>query len=174
MIVIRPQTDVDIDQVAAVHLRSWQIGYAGIVPADYLAGLTQAEFAARRREMTRRGAEFGAATLVGFEAGVVVGFVSFGPSRSNAGVDRAHGGIYALYVEPERWGSGVGQALFAAGTRELATAKYPDLRLWVLAENHRARRFYERAGLRADGERDVYTPQGTSVELPEVRYSGPL
>lgn len=48
------------------------------------------------------------------------------------------------------------------------------MRLWVLEENDRARRFYERMGLAPDGARDTFTPDGTTVELPEVRYAGPL
>ena len=31
MLEIRPQTDADIDEVAALHLRTWQVGYAGIL-----------------------------------------------------------------------------------------------------------------------------------------------
>jgi len=44
----------------------------------------------------------------------------------------------------------------------------------VLEDNHRARRFYERAGMAPDGDRDVYTPAGGSTALPEVRYAASL
>jgi RimJ/RimL family protein N-acetyltransferase len=62
----------------------------------------------------------------------------------------------------------------AAARQALAAAGYPEYRLWVLEENHRARRFYERAGMAPDGDRDVYTPRGSSVALPEVRYAASL
>ncbi|WP_067505055.1 N-acetyltransferase [Actinoplanes sp. TFC3] len=45
------------------------------------------------------------------------------------------------------------------------------LRLWVLEDNARARRFYERVGFTADGMRDLWTPRGTTVTVPELRYS---
>ncbi|MEV4638451.1 GNAT family N-acetyltransferase [Actinoplanes sp. NPDC049548] len=160
MLEIRPQTDADIDEVAALHLRTWQVGYAGILPADYLAGLEHEEFARRRKYGT---------TLVAIDDDTIAGFAAVGPDRDDAG----HGELYALYVAPERWNTGAGRALIEAAGKELAGA-YPDLRLWVLEENHRARRFYERAGLRATGERELWRPHGMSVDLPEVRYAKPL
>jgi len=41
----------------------------------------------------------------------------------------------------------------------------------VLEENQPARRFYERMGLAPDGAQHHYTPRGSTVELPEVRYA---
>ena len=54
--------------------------------------------------------------------------------------------LHGLYVVPEEWGSGVAVALHDA-----ALAAMPDcaeLQLWMLEENHRARRFYEQRGWR--------------------------
>ncbi|MEV5463785.1 GNAT family N-acetyltransferase, partial [Streptomyces cellulosae] len=39
-------------------------------------------------------------------------------------------------------------------------------------ENDRARRFYERAGFRADGAEEPFEVDGVAV--PEVRYARPL
>jgi putative acetyltransferase len=57
-----------------------------------------------------------------------------------------------LYVEPDRAGAGLGSALL-----EHAKGRRPHgFTLWTFQENERARRFYERHGLRAvlltDGE----------------------
>jgi RimJ/RimL family protein N-acetyltransferase len=54
---------------------------------------------------------------------------------------------------------------------EAVTGTYPELRLWVLEKNDRARRFYERAGMAPDGTHGVYTPGGSTAELPEIRYA---
>ncbi|GGY14640.1 hypothetical protein [Streptomyces djakartensis] len=43
---------------------------------------------------------------------------------------------------------------------------------WVVQENSRARRFYERAGLRADGAEELFEVEGATV--PEVRYTRAL
>ena len=171
MLVLRPLTDADIDAVAAMHVRTWQAGYAGIMPAEVLDTLDPAAFAETRRA---RNAPPGARTLVAEDAGTIVGFVSFGPHRRQNGDNQyvdGIGEIYAIYVAPERWGTGAGRALMTAAREALAAAGRSELRLWVLAENHRARRFYERAGMAPDGAVDTFTPPGSTVGLVEIRYA---
>jgi len=145
MVDIRPLTDADIDAVAAVHVRAWQAGYAGIMAAGYLAGLDPAVFARHRRE---RAGPPGSQTLVAVDAGVVIGFASFGPYRVDGGegYNPRAGELYAIYVDPDRWGAGTGRRLLAAA----------------------------RAGLAAAGERHLFTPRGGTEQLAEVRYAGPL
>ncbi|NMO37509.1 hypothetical protein HG826_28780 [Streptomyces sp. GMY01] len=48
----------------------------------------------------------------------------------------------------------------------------PRMFLWVLKGNTRARRFYERAGFRADGAEEPFEADGVTV--PEVRYATDL
>ena len=167
MTEIRPLTDADIDAVAAMHVRSWQVGYAGIVPADYLDALDPAEFAARRRA---QGRPPGARSVVAVDDGRVIGFANFGPDLD----DPAHGGLYALYVDPDDWRRGAGRLLLEAAKAGLAAAGFGDMRLWVLEQNERGRRFYERAGLSPDGTRQTWTPRRATVELPELRYATAL
>ena len=52
---------------------------------------------------------------------------------------------------PEAWGSGAGSALMAPGIEALRASGYRDAILWVLEDNPRARRFYEREGWALDG-----------------------
>lgn len=59
--------------------------------------------------------------------------------------------LEALYVRPSAWGSGVADELHAWAVDRLRAAGTTTARLWVLEENVRARRFYERHGWRADG-----------------------
>lgn len=66
------------------------------------------------------------------------------------------GWLNGLYVRPEAWGTGVAARLH---DRALAALGPGIARLWVLEENQRARRFYERRGWREDGStRDVPFP----------------
>jgi RimJ/RimL family protein N-acetyltransferase len=53
-----------------------------------------------------------------------------------------------LVVRTDQWGSGLARTLMAA---------VPSTRLWCLAENHRARRFYERLGWRPTGKEEPET-----------------
>ena len=67
--------------------------------------------------------------------------------------------LNGLYVRPEAWGTGVAERLHARAVETLRAAGVETARLWVLAENRRARRFYERRGWSADGTtRDVPYP----------------
>ena len=172
MLVVRAMTDADVDAVAEVHVRTWQAAYAGIMPAAVLDALDPAVSAARRRE---RKLPDGARTVVADEDGQVVGFASFGPYRvqgTKDDYDYGYGEVYAIYVRPGHWGTGAGRALMAAAREGLAG--YPEFRLWVLEDNHRARRFYEKAGLVPDGEREFYTPPGAQEKLAEIRYSASI
>ena len=100
--------------------------------------------------------------FVAEQAGSVNGFVSVGPSREVEG----EGELYAIYVHPDAWGSGAGPALMGEARQWLAD-RFPAAILWVLEDNPRARRFYEREGWTADMDR---TDVVRGVEVAEVRY----
>ncbi len=168
MTEIRPITEDDFDAVAEVHVRTWRAAYAGIIPDDYLAGLDVAALAERRRQQVAT-APPGAQIVVAVDSRVI-GFAAFGPNRDEPG----HGELYAIYVEPGHWGSGAGRLLIEAAKAGLAAFGFPDMRLWVFEENHRARRFYALAGLAPDGARQGWTPPGSTIELPELRYATDL
>ena len=61
------------------------------------------------------------------------------------------GTLEHLFVVPSRWGTGVADALHAAAVEASREAGAVECRLEVLAENRRARRFYERHGWARDG-----------------------
>ncbi len=56
-----------------------------------------------------------------------------------------------MYVDPERWGRGLGRDLLLAAEDRFLADEYHDASLWVLRENLRARHFYERGGWFVDG-----------------------
>jgi GNAT superfamily N-acetyltransferase len=105
----------------------------------------------------------GAVFLAESDAGVVA-FVSVGPSRD----DDAQGELYAIYALPEAWGRGLGHALMAPALESLRESGHRDAILWVLDDNPRARRFYEREGWTFDGTEKVEEFLGKNVR--EVRY----
>ena len=105
----------------------------------------------------------GWATLVAEARGRVVGFASTGPSRDEGAI----GELYAIYVDPDEWSRGAGRTMITAAEARRA-AEYVEATLWVLSDNSRARSFYEAAGWRCDGGRQVVERLG--VAAPEVRY----
>ena len=56
-----------------------------------------------------------------------------------------------LYVVPGYWGKGVGVELHDHVLDRLRERGSPQCHLWVLEENHRARRFYQRRGWQENG-----------------------
>ncbi|MET9391047.1 GNAT family N-acetyltransferase [Streptomyces sp. NPDC006624] len=168
---IREMTPADCDRVAEIRVRGWQHAYRGLIPQSYLDGLSVAADAERRRASLTR-ADGGVVNLVAEDAGgEVVGWACHGPYRDGE-VLSADGELYALYVHPDHVGRGAGRALLAESATRCAAAGHGRLLLWVLKENVRARRFYERAGLRPDGAQEPFEVEGVAV--PEVRYARPL
>lgn len=78
----------------------------------------------------------------------------------------------SLYVDPERWGSGIGRCLITAGCAQLTSQGYGTASLWVLSGNDRVRRFYERAGWHCDGTERTDSIGDHAVR--EVRYQRAL
>ncbi|MEU0724490.1 GNAT family N-acetyltransferase [Streptomyces sp. NPDC006140] len=161
----------DCDRVAEIRVRGWQHAYRGMIPQSYLDGLSVAEDAERHRTRLAR-ADGRVVNLVAEDArGEVVGWACHGPYREGEVLtDDAE--LYAVYVHPDHLGQGAGQALLAESLTRCAAAGHGRLLLWVLKENVRARRFYERAGFRADGAEEPFDVEGVAV--PEVRYSRAL
>ena len=100
-------------------------------------------------------------------AGTVVGFCSLIPTR-DTDAESATGEVAALFVSPERWRSGVGQALLGACIEAARLRRYRAVTLWVMTANVAARRFYEKLGFVLDGASKV--EERGSYSLTEVRY----
>ncbi|MFF8971158.1 GNAT family N-acetyltransferase [Streptomyces sp. NPDC014995] len=159
-------TLADCDRVSGIRVRGWRTAYRGLMPQSHLDALSVTEDAERHRGRLSQG-DGGVVDLVAEQAGEVVGWAAHGPYREGAHRTR-DAELYALYVDPARVGTGVGRALLAEAVRRTAARGHRRMYLWVLEENVRARRFYERAGFHADGAREPFDVAGAAV--PEVRY----
>ncbi|MEW2474151.1 GNAT family N-acetyltransferase [Micromonospora gifhornensis] len=181
MPTIRREQATDAEAIARVHISGWRAGYAGIMPDEVLARLNPVAWAQRRRDLGTAEPEHPFTTLLAEIDSVLAGFTTFGPYRNNqdrGDLDPAYGEVVAMYVAPQHWGDGTAKALFAAARAGLRDRGWTQYRVWVLADNHRARRFYERAGLSPHGERSTYqvplSGGRTPLGLVELRYTGRL
>lgn len=152
----RMETDDEIRGKAFVHWTCWHEVYAGVVSAAYLEKLTL-------EKCEQIAFQWRDSILVAKDAGRVVGFAGYGSDRNvpNAGE------LFALYVLPEYWGTGVAKQLFNAVSEQLSP--FRTVGLWVLKENARAIRFYEKCGFSATGEEQVLP----SVGATEIRMKRP-
>lgn len=135
------ETDAETKGKAYVHWASWHEAYAGLISQEYLDKLTLEKC----EEIAYRWLDN---ILVAKDGERVIGFVGAGSYRDRTVPNT--GEIFALYVLSEYYGSGVGKMLTDAAIRTFSD--YPKVLLWVLKDNKRAIRFYEKYGFRADGE----------------------
>ena len=172
---IRDAVASDAATLARIKVSSWRITYAGIVPAAILERLdvtrNEAIFTARIAAGEEQGtlvieddAEFVS------EAGPVVGYALVGPCTDAAAVGL--GEVQAIYLDPDARGQGFGRALLEAALSRLSTAGFSVAVLWVLTDNHPARRFYERNAFAPDGGARILDFDGTPIE--EIRYRRPI
>ena len=144
---VRIAGPADALAVETVRLTTWRAAYGGLVPAAFLDSLTPRE----------RPAIPGVTTLLASDPDPV-GMAAFGPCRDD---DLDGRELYALYVLPERWGTGLGHRLLEQAGDVSS--------LWVLEGNARARQFYEAHAFRPDGTSKVLDLGAPVTEIRMVR-----
>lgn len=166
---VRPATHADTESIGLVHVRSWQSAYRGKMSQSHLDGLDPASRAeAWRRIMAETEPSRGGVLAAVAEGGAITGFASFGPARDHDTNPQRTGEVFAIYVDPDAWGTGAGRELMADAVAELTRLGYIDAILWVLDTNDRARRFYVLAGWAEDGASK--TDGSLGFDIIEVRY----
>jgi GNAT superfamily N-acetyltransferase len=131
----------DAAAIARVHVATWRTTYRGLLPDDFLASLTEAQYVDRwKRGIGDRSTR----VYVAEDESGVVGFASGG--RERAGEDGFGGELYALYVDDHAQRRGHGRELVRAVVGGLREMGMHDMIIWVLRDNSDARIFYERLG----------------------------
>jgi ribosomal protein S18 acetylase RimI-like enzyme len=157
---IRPARREDAAAIAGVHVRTWQAAYDHVFGAERLARMDLEALQTRWQRWLDQEEQ----VWVAEDAGGVVGFAYIGDSRDAP----EEGEVYAIYALPEAWGTGAGPALMREALDALRATPYEEAILWVLEDNPRARRFYEREGWHADG--GAKEDEFLGVAVNEVRY----
>jgi len=160
--MIRRATLEDAAAIAAIHVRTWQAAYAGIVPDDFLAGLSKEK---RKEFWGRELADNQSIVVTAVEKGAVVGWASGGASR-DPDAAKCVSEVYAIYISPENWAQGVGTQLMRRIEEEISPCSV--ITLWVLAQNQRAIAFYRKLGYAPDGAEKIVQLGG--ISLSEVRF----
>lgn len=174
---IRPAVPADASGISRVRVRAWRAGYAGLVPRAYLDALDEHDEEWLGRLRTRLDDPAAGRTLLAVHDEEVLGFLSYGRERVEqlahppVFARGARAEVYALYVAPHCWGTGLGSRLLAATLAALQAAGNQRVSLWVLRGNVRARRCYVRHGFAPTGEEQ---PVDLGAPLPEMRYAREL
>lgn len=125
-------------EISNIYETSWKCTYQNIIPQDYLDSIPIGKWAdcIYKADMNH---------LVMIKDGRMIGTASFCKSRWEAHHD--YGEIVSIYFLPEYIGQGYGKLLLDKCIEELKRCGFDKILLWVLEDNHRARRFYEKNGL---------------------------
>jgi ribosomal protein S18 acetylase RimI-like enzyme len=163
---IREGEPKDAEAIATIHVRSWQEAYRGQLTDEYLDGLrVEDRLELHRYALEQPPPEY--RMWVAEERGELLGFAVTGRSE-DADADERTGELYAIYLQPERVGTGLGRTLFEHALEDLRARGFRTATLWVLETNERARRFYEVAGWAPDG---AATSERVDCEMrPTIRY----
>lgn len=138
---VRPARPQDVGALAQVHVASWHHAYQGILAPHNLALTNYPRSLGRFRGYFWRGGQRSSLMHVAETDEGVVGYVNSG-ACSDRGIG-ARGEVFELYLHPDFHGEGAGRKLLSAGLWALSGYKLLPAIVWVLADNHAARRFYE-------------------------------
>lgn len=144
-VTIRPATRTDAEAIARVDIASWRGAYSEILSDSYLASLDVTQ---RAGQWTSAVGARDTTVLVAEDEQGTVGFTSVGPCRDED-ADPGDLEIYAIYLHPRAWGSGVARDLMRTVLDGLAPGTVVSL--WILEGNERAQHFYRRHGFQHDG-----------------------
>ena len=135
---IRYVTPIDNPlDISEIYEKSWKYAYRNIIPTDYLDNIPAGHWA---NSINKAGMH----SLVITENNHIIGTASFCKSRWEQYSE--YGEIVSIYFLPEYMGKGYGQYLIDACVDELNKSGFHKIILWVLEENQRARKFYEKNG----------------------------
>ena len=159
--LLRPAEPSDALAIARVHVRAWQHGYAGILPASYLNNL-RAEDRADKYDLSNSD-PLKPHTIVAATGNILHGFSTTCPSHEPDLPN--HGELTALYVDPHSWGLGVGVALVSAARAHLVSLGLRQAYLFTLVDNLRAQRFYKTDQWTPDGLQRTETVWGIAIHV---------
>ncbi len=151
--------------MARVHIDTWRTSYAGIVPAEHLAGLSYKDREAVWVQILTRDRPAQCNFVAETGGGEIVGFAGGGQEREDDDVYR--GELYAIYLLREYQRRGAGRRLACAVAWGLLSIGFDSMLLWVLEDNHPARRFYESLGGEQVGRKTIAIG---GADLVEVSY----
>ena len=162
---IRTAAAQDVGSLARVHVDSWRSTYAGILPDEFLAGLSYRDRESFWEQVLTTARPTVSNFLAETGTGDVVGLAAGGPERT--GDETYVGELYLVYLLEQYQRRGVGRRLVSAVAGRLLVDGFDSMLLWVAKDNHPACRFYEALG----GERiDARTIDVAGTDLAEVAF----
>ena len=163
-VTVRRATVDDAALIAQVRIDSWRAAYRGMIPDAYLDGM-KVEDSTRMWTRVLDAASDAACTFVAEVEGELVGFAA-GITLAERKLD-FDAELTALYVLPSAQRAGIGRRLLTEVAATLGAAGAPNMLVWVLAQNGKARDFFVHLDARLLAEQ---TFKWDELDLIEVAY----
>lgn len=178
MLLADAREEKHFQDMSLLHALGWRAAYRDSIPAEYMSReITDGRWTAIFRKNYEEGVYRG---LLLYDGDRPLCCATYGPARveQSAGDTicqfsspdlAAWGELVSLYGHPDCWGQGYGSVVIEEVLNRLRTAGYPGCFLYVLQENNRARRFYEKHGFAWDSHslKMALTPD---TVLTDLRY----
>ncbi len=129
-------------EISNIYESSWKYAYKDMIPQEYLDSIPAGRWA-------NRIGKAGMDSRILIEKEKMIGTASFCKSRWEKYSD--YGEIVSIYFLPAYIGMGYGRRLLNKCMEELKQYGFSKVLLWVLEDNHRARKFYEKNGFAYSG-----------------------
>jgi GNAT superfamily N-acetyltransferase len=163
-VFIRNASKDDAEILGLIYSQSYQAAFKDIIPDNILENIFSPE---RRTDgLMKELSEGTPVNAILFYEDIPVGLLTYGKHKE-VDFDDSSIEIWRIYLLPTYWGQNVGIDLLDWGIKEIEGKGYKKIILWVLEENSRARKFYEKMGFIHDGVTRVIN---VGKELTDLRY----
>lgn len=158
-VVVRLAGARDAEDIASVHVSAWRAAFT-FLPVRFLEAMTTSAVLGKwKGELLRPTTSL----FVAVSDGCIVGFLQLQ-------ADSHEGAVMSLYVDPSKWGRGLGSTLLAFGEAWLTTQGVDAAVLWTAKESQQSRVFYEHRRWVASGNEQTQHLGPTDVALHEIEY----
>jgi len=162
-ITIRLAVPADAPDMAEVHIRSWEVAYKDIIPADYIREKNATRPELYKRVITDKNEN----SYVIQKDGKTVGIMGIGPPQDDDAGDNYYE-LHSIYLHPDCYRQGIGtQAVKFAFDKARELGKR-FINVWVLAENENSIKFYKKCGFIADNKTKTHD-YGKVMEIIRMR-----
>ena len=146
---VRPARTPDVDDIAALQLRSWRANYADILPAAELVALDPVELAMTWASAILNPPTASHRLMVAVDgasgADVLVGYAAFG-ACGDPDVSSGTAELLALVVDPAYTRMGHGSRLLAATVEQVRSSGNATLVTWLPLTDEITRTFFSSSG----------------------------
>jgi GNAT superfamily N-acetyltransferase len=167
---VRLALPAEANAIGEIQVAAWRASYAGLLPADVLADLDAAQFAAQWRAALIAPGEARNRVMVALAGRELVGFAAITPSDDPDADQQRDALIAELAVRPEATRAGHGSRLLNAVVDTVRADGFSRVTVWVNSTDDVLRAFYTEAGWAPDGahrELDLYGDE--SVRIKQIR-----